>query len=424
MKRTRITALVLSLVIGNVAILPTGIQVQAQTAEEVRQEIEENESKIDSLDEEKQSLEEEKSEVQVKLDEIKAQLDEKNQLLNESQNKVNELNTKISELEETINNVNNEISSIENDITLKEVEIVEKEEILGQRLRGVYKNSIGNEILNLILSSNSLGDIISVLSNVKVLVKTDTELINEVVAMKEELENQKVNLENKKSQVEQDKSDLESTKVELDKVTEEYQNQVNELKVLEDERNSEISKLNDEQKAIQDEINKYEEDNADLRSYFNNTSTSSTTSVVSSGTTTNNTGTVTSSTASGFIKPSAGSVTCYYGPRIHPVTGAYSTHTGVDFGASYGSPIVAAKSGVVTTATYNTAYGNMVIIDHGDGTSTLYAHASSFATSVGQTVSQGQTIAYVGSTGYSTGPHLHFEIRINGQHVDPLPYVQ
>ncbi|MDO4535476.1 MAG: peptidoglycan DD-metalloendopeptidase family protein [Clostridium perfringens] len=419
MKRTRITALVLSLIIGNVAILPTGIQVQAKTSEEVQQEIEENQSKIDSLDEEKQSLEEEKSEVQVKLDEIKAQLDEKNQLLNESQNKVNELNSKISDLEETINNVNNEISSIENDIRLKEVEITEKEEILGQRLRGVYKNSIGNEILNLILSSNSLGDIISVLSNVKVLVKTDTELINEVVQMKEDLQNQKTDLENKKSQVQQDKSDLESTKIEFDKVREEYQNQVDELKVLEDERNYEISKLSDEQKAIQDEINKYEEDNADLREYFSNTSTAP--SVASSGTTTN--GTVISSNASGFIKPSGGAVTCYYGPRIHPVTGVYSTHTGVDFGASYGSAIVAAKSGVVTTATYNTAYGNMVIIDHGDGTSTLYAHASSFATSVGATVSQGQTIAYIGSTGYSTGPHLHFEIRINGQHVDPLPYL-
>lgn len=416
MRRTRITALVLSLVIGNVTLLPTGIQVQAQTAEEVRQEIEENKNKINSLDEEKQDIISQKSEVQEKLDEIKSRLDEKNVLLNESQNKVNELNSKINVLEEEINSLNNEINDIESNITLKEVEIAEKEEILGQRLRGVYKSSIGNEILNLVLSADNLGDIINVLSNVKVLVQTDNDLINQIVEMKEELQNQKVNLEDKKSQIEQDKSNLENTKAELDVVTAEYQTQVDELKVLEEEQNAEILKLTDEEKSIQDEINKYKEDNANLQQYFNTTTNNVVTPTYN---TTNST-----VSASGFIKPSGGSVTCYYGPRVHPVTGVNSIHTGVDFGAAYGTPIVAAKSGVVTTATYHTAYGNMVIIDHGDGTSTLYAHASSFATSVGQTVSQGQTIAYVGSTGYSTGPHLHFEIRINGQHVNPLPYVQ
>lgn len=420
MKRTRITALVLSLVIGNVALLPTGIQVQAQTAEEIRQEIEENENKISNLDEEKQEIVGQKSEVQEKLNEIKSQLDEKNVLLNESQNKVNELNNRISSLEEQINNLNNEIGTIENDITIKENEIAEREEILGQRLRGVYKSSIGNEILNLVLSADNLGDIISVLSNVKVLVQTDNDLINQIVEMKEDLQNQKVDLEDKKSQIEKDKSDLESAKAELDEVTRQYQNQVDELKALEEEQSTEIAKLTEEERVIQDEINKYEEDNANLEQYFNNTTSASVTSY-SDNSSSISSGTVSSS---GFIKPSGGSVTSVYGPRVHPVTGVNSIHTGVDFGASYGTAIVAAKAGVVTTATYHTAYGNMVIIDHGDGTSTLYAHASSFAISVGQTVSQGQTIAYVGSTGYSTGPHLHFEIRINGQHVNPLPYLQ
>ena len=172
MKRTRITALVLSLVVGNTVLLPTGIQVQAQTAEEVRQEIKENENKINSLDEEKQEIVGQKSEVEEKLNEIKSQLDEKNVLLNESQNKVNELNSRISDLENQINNFNSEIENIENDITIKENEIAEREEILGQRLRGVYKSSIGSEILNLVLSADNLGDIISVLSNVKVLVQT------------------------------------------------------------------------------------------------------------------------------------------------------------------------------------------------------------------------------------------------------------
>lgn len=422
MKRTRITALVLSLVVGNTVLLPTGIQVQAQTAEEVRQEIKENENKINSLDEEKQEIVGQKSEVEEKLNEIKSQLDEKNVLLNESQNKVNELNSRISDLENQINNFNSEIENIENDIIIKENEIAEREEILGQRLRGVYKSSIGSEILNLVLSADNLGDIISVLSNVKVLVQTDNDLINQIAEMKEDLQNQKVNLEDRKSQVEKDKTDLESAKAELSEVTKQYENQVNELKGLEEEQSAEMAKLTDEERAIQDEINKYKEDNANLEQYFSNT-TSATSVARYSG---DNTAAISNvgGSSSGFIKPSSGGVTCPYGPRIHPVTGVNSIHTGVDFGASYGSPIVAAKAGVVTTATYNTAYGNMIIIDHGDGTSTLYAHASSFAVSVGQSVSQGQTIAYVGSTGYSTGPHLHFEIRINGQHVNPLPYLQ
>lgn len=414
MKRTRITAMVLSLVIGNSALLSSGIQVQAKTVEEVKQEIKENEEKISNLDEEKKDIISKKSEVQEKLDNIKSRLDEKNKLLNESQNKVNELSDKINDIEKEIDSLNNEINELSNNIEIKEKEIAEKEEILGQRLRGVYKTSIGNEILNLVLSADSLGDVVSRLSNVKVLVQTDNDLINQIVEMKEELENQKVNFEDKKSLIEEDKHELENVKSEFSEIVKEYQTQVDELMALEEEKNSQIAKLSNEEKAIQDEINKYQEDNANLEQYFSNTSTISKTTTTSTA----------SVSSSGFIKPSGGSVTCYYGPRIHPVTGVYSTHTGVDFGAAYGTPIVAAKAGKVTTVTYNTAYGNMVIIDHGDGTSTLYAHASSFATRVGETVAQGQTIAYIGSTGYSTGPHLHFEIRINGQHVNPLPYLK
>lgn len=132
----------------------------------------------------------------------------------------------------------------------------------------------------------------------------------------------------------------------------------------------------------------------------------------------------TSNSSSGFIRPVASStITSSYGPRVHPVTGQYKVHTGVDFAASTGTPFVAAKDGVVTAAEYHPAYGNMVIIDHGGGFSTLYAHASQLKVSVGQKVKQGQVVSLVGSTGYSTGPHAHFEIRINGQHVNPMDYI-
>jgi hypothetical protein len=112
-----------------------------------------------------------------------------------------------------------------------------------------------------------------------------------------------------------------------------------------------------------------------------------------------------------YIWPSSASdyVTSFFGTRLHPILGVYKTHTGIDIGAGYGTAILAAADGVVTTAAYNAGgYGNYIIIDHGNGNKTLYAHMSQMSAGVGQTVKQGQTIGFVGSTGLSTGPHLHF----------------
>ena len=116
-------------------------------------------------------------------------------------------------------------------------------------------------------------------------------------------------------------------------------------------------------------------------------------------------------------------ITSQYGMRTHPITGLYSLHTGVDVSAAIGTDFIAAASGVVTKAEYNKYYGNMVIIDHGGGVQTLYAHGSEIVVKLGQLVAQGETVLKVGSTGYSTGPHAHFEIRINGDTVNPLDYV-
>ncbi|TEB16212.1 Murein DD-endopeptidase MepM [Pelotomaculum sp. FP] len=126
-----------------------------------------------------------------------------------------------------------------------------------------------------------------------------------------------------------------------------------------------------------------------------------------------------------YIWPSADSnyVTSFFGTRLHPVLGVYKTHSGIDIGAGYGTAVLAAADGVVTTAAYDAGgYGNYVIIDHGNGNKTLYAHMSQMSAGVGQTVTQGQTIGLVGSTGLSTGPHLHFEVYVGGTRVDPLLY--
>ena len=124
-----------------------------------------------------------------------------------------------------------------------------------------------------------------------------------------------------------------------------------------------------------------------------------------------------------MIWPLAGTVTSEFGWRIHPITGAQRFHSGVDIGGDYGQSIHAAQSGTVEYAGWISGYGNAVIINHGGGITTLYGHNQSLAVSEGQSVSQGQTIAYCGSTGNSTGPHCHFEVRQNGEPVSPYAYL-
>lgn len=121
--------------------------------------------------------------------------------------------------------------------------------------------------------------------------------------------------------------------------------------------------------------------------------------------------------------PSIGEITSSFGYRIHPILGYKRFHAGIDFGADTGSPIYAADSGVVLFAGWYGGYGQSVIIDHGNSLTTLYAHASELYVSEGQSIQQGQVIAAIGSTGLSTGPHLHFEVRQNGEPVDPLNYL-
>ena len=127
----------------------------------------------------------------------------------------------------------------------------------------------------------------------------------------------------------------------------------------------------------------------------------------------------------GFMWPVPGytRITSPFGMRVHPITGIYKLHPGTDIGAPTGTNFLAMNSGLVVKAEYNTAYGNMVIIDHGGGITTLYAHGSEIMVTVGQYVNRGDTVLKVGDTGYATGPHAHFEIRISGEYIDPMTIV-
>ena len=124
-----------------------------------------------------------------------------------------------------------------------------------------------------------------------------------------------------------------------------------------------------------------------------------------------------------MLWPAEGEITSPFGWRVHPIFGTQRLHTGIDIGADYGDTVRAADGGVIIHSDWMGGYGNAVIIDHGNGISTLYAHNSQLLVSEGQTVAKGQAISRVGSTGYSTGPHLHFEVRQNGTPVNPLNFL-
>ena|GEM_PF-443504 len=126
---------------------------------------------------------------------------------------------------------------------------------------------------------------------------------------------------------------------------------------------------------------------------------------------------------SGYVLPTIGGIGSGFGQRLHPILGYYRMHTGLDMGGNYGDPIYATNDGTVIVAGVQGGYGNAIVVDHGEGLSSLYAHQQSFEVGVGTEVTRGQIIGYVGSTGMSTGPHLHFEMRMFGTPIDPMPFM-
>jgi len=124
-----------------------------------------------------------------------------------------------------------------------------------------------------------------------------------------------------------------------------------------------------------------------------------------------------------MVWPVPGALVSNFGNRVHPIFGTVRMHNGLDLDGNMGDPIVAAQSGTVLSAGWQSGYGNTIVLDHGDNLSTVYAHQTSFEVAAGDAVQTGQLIGYVGSTGNSTGPHLHFEVRVSGNARDPIGYL-
>ena len=389
----------------------------------------------------KTELKEEQSDIEQQIQETNSEIAGVKTQMSDTLNQINKYNSQISSYESEISDLQSQIGQLQTQITEKEADIEEQQqkyeeqqELLNKRLVAMYESG-STSYLDMLLSSDGLADFISKYYIIEQLTEYDTELLEKIEQTRVAIENEKNELENSKKQVESSKTEIENKK--------------NSLGVLVSEKNALVSNLSAEEQSLEQELEQFEKDKKEIQAQLEaiaaqeeaqrkaaaaaaaakaaaaSSSSSGGTSTVQDATNTG-TATVSSPSTSGFICPLAGKsksniTTGYYG---------YSGHTGVDFACSSGTPIMAAKSGTVVISTalrYSSggyrSYGEYIVISHGDGTMTLYAHMSSRAVSVGTTVSQGQTIGYVGSTGNSTGPHLHFEVRVGGRCTNPTAYL-
>lgn len=347
-------------------------------------------------------LQTEREELQKQINDANGQLEDVQSELSENLQQVQKLDEKISTSQQELEEINTKIAELQTSMEEVEAKLEEAEEnykkqkeLLDNRLIAVYESS-DTQYLDVILSSRSVSEFLSNYFLITELATKDTELL-------EEMQEKKQGIENSKKQIENTKEQLATMKA----------NQTKTAKVLENTktvRENFISKLSEQEKSIQEQIDEYNTRFAEINSEI--------LKMAMDGIDTQYIGGELAWPVPGYTR-----ISSKYGMRTHPITGVYKLHTGVDISAPMGANFIAANDGIVTKAGYNSAYGNMVIIDHGGGVSTLYAHGSEILVQVGQTVKRGEVVLKVGSTGYSTGPHAHFEVRLNGVVTDPMPYI-
>ena len=361
---------------------------------------------LTELQQEQARLEQEKKENDAKLAELKA--DQSKQ-----QEYKNTLDAQMQNLQSQIDGLNTQINDLDASISEKNAAIAEKQEnidrdveTLKERLCAIYMMGDAST-LEIILQSESVIDMAQKVELLNMITEHDTKMIQQLSADMEAIADEKAEIESQKEEVAAARTQLEAKGSELASVQAEAERVLEELNQSVESVQAESDRIAKEKAQASAEIDQWWKDYYAQQAAQNNGSSGG-----SSG----------SSGSGGYV--STGNFT-WPVPGFTNISCGYSSgHKAIDISGGgrtiYGMPIVAADSGKVVTATYHYSYGNYVMIDHGGGYSTLYAHASSLAVSAGQTVTKGQTIAYVGSTGTSTGPHLHFEVRVNGNRQNPF----
>ena len=379
---------------------------------------------VSSAKDKKSALEQEKKKTEEAIKSLQGLKSNTESYVKELDTKMNDLQSQVTKLE---NNISSKQKSIdETAVKLEEAQKTEKKQYASMKMRIKYMYEKGDSsYLNLLLEARSLSELLNRAEYVSKISEYDRKMLDQYVATKESIADSKKKLETEKTELQEMKTQLllnEKNK-ELQNVNAQIGEKSAQAKAYEDDIKAQEAKI----VQMEAEIKKKEAEEAAKKAAEEAARKAAAAGKTNNSTAKGNTGsTTTTSTGSSSLRwpcPASGRITSGYGKRKSPTAGASSNHKGIDISASTGSSIVAAAGGTVSIATYSYSAGNYVVVNHGNGLSTVYMHCSQLLVSAGDTVKAGQTIAKVGSTGYSTGSHLHFAVRKNGSYVNPSSYV-
>ncbi len=371
-------AVCLSLVFLITVIFPVyadNIQEQQQKLQDVNRQLKQQRSNIDQVKKKEKS--------------VVGQISSLDQDINKTESEIRYTDDRIVYLKQSI-------AQVEEEIKVSEEALAEQSDVLGKRLVFIYEKGGDVSYLEVLLAAADIKDFLTRYDLLNMIVEQDVELIKAINKEKKELSLKKCDLEIKQKEL----VNIQANQIDQKEL----------LDCQKGEKQKLLGNVRQEKKALEQALNELERESQQLEAIIRQYQSGTTGSQAGTGTFT-------------WPTPGCTRTTDEYGMRLHPILGERRLHTGMDIAASMGDTIVAADSGTVIFAGWMSGYGQVIIVDHNNGLSTLYAHQSSFLVSKGATVDKGQAIGKVGSTGWSTGPHLHFEVRVNGTPTNPRGYV-
>ena len=361
------------------------------------------------------------------LDSIQQQVNQQNAAKADAETVIGSVSEQLRQIEEQLRQATAELGTIkeqrvavENDITLNERQLAEaqkrlegRESVFYKRVRDIYING-RLSYLDVVIGSKDFSDFANRLEVLKRIIDSDITLINEIKKERAEIEAHKQKLEADRAKL-----------VELEKAALAKQAEIEQKKA---ERNVVLQKAQNDRATAMQAIEELNASSAQVSAMLKERQAARAAAAAAAAAAAQSSGGQVASDnwvqGTGQLGwPVSGEITSPYGYRVHPIWGTTIYHSGIDIGVDEGTPVHAADGGVVVWSGWMGGYGYAVVIDHGNGLSTLYGHNSELAVDEGQSVAKGQVISYAGSTGNSTGPHVHFEVRVNGDPVDPMGYL-